>query len=289
MPKPTDIRVRDVRFDTEDYRYRSPIKFGGVALDRVTLLNAHVTVETLAGEVATGFGSMPMGNVWAYPSKTMGYRQTLDAMRAVAAEVATAYAGFAEAGHPIDITWDVEHGFPALTKTVGDRLKVPDPIPLLATLVSASPFDAALHDAFGKAHGLNCYSTYGPEFMSHDLGHYLGREFAGEHLNSYVSATAQPRMPMYHLVGAIDPLTDAEVTKKIGDGLPDTLGREWIRLQRPDAHENQAVRRQLRLGCGARRLAVNRVAEEATGQTRRARTWVYSLDFNEKCPNRRAT
>ena len=29
----------------------------------------------------------------------------------------------------------------------------------------ASPFDAALHDAYGKAHGLNCYHTYGPDFL----------------------------------------------------------------------------------------------------------------------------
>ena len=37
--------------------------------------------------------------------------------------------------------------------------QLPEPIPPLATLVVASPFDAAIHDAFGKAHGLNCYRT----------------------------------------------------------------------------------------------------------------------------------
>src|SRR5204863_297853 len=57
--KPTDIRVRDVSYDYEDYRYRSPIKFGGVALDRVTILNARVEVETRSGQVASGFGPKP--------------------------------------------------------------------------------------------------------------------------------------------------------------------------------------------------------------------------------------
>jgi hypothetical protein len=28
--------------------------------------------------------------------------------------------------------------------------------------VVASPFDAAVHDAFGKLHGLHSYRTYGP-------------------------------------------------------------------------------------------------------------------------------
>ncbi len=29
-------------------------------------------------------------------------------------------------------------------------------------------------------------------------------------------------MPLYHLVGALDPLTPADVTKPVGDGLPET-------------------------------------------------------------------
>ena len=36
-------------------------------------------------------------------------------------------------------------------------------------------------------------------------------------------------MPLYHLVGALDPLTAADVAKPVGDGLPETLG-EWIAL-----------------------------------------------------------
>ena len=42
----TDIFLKDVRFSYEDVRYRTPIKFGGVALDRVTILNVEVDVET---------------------------------------------------------------------------------------------------------------------------------------------------------------------------------------------------------------------------------------------------
>src|SRR5207302_332481 len=33
---PTAVRVAEVTHDTEEYRYRTPIKFGGVALDRAT-------------------------------------------------------------------------------------------------------------------------------------------------------------------------------------------------------------------------------------------------------------
>ena len=76
-------------------------------------------------------------------------------------------------------------------------------------------------------HGLNCYQTYGPDFMNHDLDHYLGPEFTGESLDQYVRRSPQPRMPLYHLVGALDPLEAEDVATPISDGLPETLA-EWI-------------------------------------------------------------
>jgi len=53
----------------EDFPYRTPYEFGGRSGDRVTLLNVHCTVETVAGHVAKGFGSMPMGMNGHFPRK----------------------------------------------------------------------------------------------------------------------------------------------------------------------------------------------------------------------------
>src|SRR5262249_22686817 len=157
-----------------------------------------------------------------------------------------------------------------------------EPIPRLCTLVVASAFDAALHDAFGKAHGLNCYHTYGPDFMTHDLGHYLGPEFKGEALAHYVSRMPQPRLPLYHLVGALDPLEAADVTQPVGDGLPETLG-EWIGC-------NGLTHIKVKLNGDDLRWDVDRVVRidrvSALAQRRRGVTaWYYSLDFNERCPH----
>ncbi len=276
----TDIRVRDVRTSYEDFRYRTPIKFGGVALDRVTILNVVVDVETVGGTTAHGFGSMPLGNVWAYPSKTMSYDQTLEAMREVVDRVAAVYRGYAGFGHPIDITWSIEHEYIREAETVGNRLQVADPIPILATMVCASPFDAALHDAFGKVHGLNCYSTYGPDLLRHDLGHYLGADFDGLRLHEFVLSKAKPRMPLYHLVGALDPLTAADVKQPVGDGLPESLA-QWIPF-------NGLTHMKIKLNGDdldwdvSRVIGVNKVAEEEQGK-RGVANWYYSLDFNEKC------
>src|SRR5262245_21234012 len=74
--KPTDICIEDVTHSFEDFLYRTPIKFGGVALDRCTLINVEIRVRTRNGQVAKGFGSMPLGNAWSFPSRVLSYEAT---------------------------------------------------------------------------------------------------------------------------------------------------------------------------------------------------------------------
>lgn len=278
--KPTDIQIQDISFAFEDHLYRTPIKFGGIAVDRATLANVHVTVRTCTGKVARGFGSMPLGNVWSFPSKKLTYDQTLTVMKDLVQQFAKVTADYKETGHALDLGFGLEPLYAAASKQIGQTRKLAEPIPVLCTMVSASAFDAALHDAFGKAHNLNCYQTYGSDFVSHDLGHYLGGGFAKDHLERYIAKQPQPRMPLYHLVGALDPLEDKDVLQRIGDGLPETLP-EWIEF-------NGLTHLKIKLNGDdlawdvARVVGVDRVATEV--QKRRGVTrWFYSLDFNEKC------
>jgi L-alanine-DL-glutamate epimerase-like enolase superfamily enzyme len=153
-------------------------------------------------------------------------------------------------------------------------------MPRLAALVAASPVDAAIHDAFGKANNINSFRALGAEFVDQDLSSFLNDEFRGEFLDRYVLRDPKPRMPLYHLVGALDPLSPGAVSKPIGDGLPETLG-EWIayngltHLKIKLAGDN--------LDWDVERVShVERVAVEAQ-QARGCNRWHYSLDFNEKC------
>ena len=278
----TDIRIVEAAFDYEDFQYRTPIKFGGVALDRATILNVRVTVETRSGQTAKGLGSMPLSNVWAFPSRTLTYDQTLGAMKELAADIWETVEECTEFGHPVELGHMLEPQFLAHREPVTRELGLAEPVPVLAVLVTSSPFDAAIHDAYGKVHGLSCYHTYGPDFLEPDLGHFFGKEFAGETLDRYVLRDPKPRLPLYHLVGALDPLTPADVKKPVGDGLPETLG-DWIardglthlkiKLNGDDAEWDID-----------RVISVNAVASEAIA--RRPNGFVvYSLDFNERCPN----
>jgi L-alanine-DL-glutamate epimerase-like enolase superfamily enzyme len=280
--KPTDIRIEAVTHRYEDFQYRAPIKFGGTAVDRATLLNVECQVRTASGKAARGFGSMPLGNVWAFPSKVLRYDQTLAAMKALVERIARITGDYKETAHPIDLTWALEPAFGKAAAEVSRELKLAEPIPVLCTLVTASAFDAALHDAFGKVHGLNCYSTYGPDFMTHDLGHYFGPEFRGETLDRYIARKPQARLPLYHLVGALDPIEEADVRQRIGDGLPETLP-EWIRY-------NGLTHIKIKLNGDDLAWDVERVvrvdrAAAATQRQRGVTQWCYSLDFNERCAN----
>ncbi|MCX7701787.1 MAG: hypothetical protein N2039_12995 [Gemmataceae bacterium] len=276
----TDIQIRDVSFEYEDYLYRVPIKFGGMVLDRVTLLNVWVEVETNSGQVARGFGSMPLGNVWSFPSRVLRYDQTLGAMKSLAEKLQRLFAAWDEPGHPLDIFHALEPSILAAAREVSAERQLAEPMPTLAALVVASPFDAAVHDAFGKVHGRSSYQTYGRDFVHHDLGHYLGTEFAGQWLDEWISPEPKPHLPLYHLVGALDPITDADVTQRVSDGLPETLP-EWIRA-------NGLTHLKIKLNGDDLRWDVERVLtiDRVTAEVQRERgvgQWWYSLDFNERC------
>ena len=203
------------------------MKFGGRVVVDVLLLDVAVDVETRDGRRATGFGSMPMGNAWGWPSQQVSSDGALAAMVALGHQLGAVADGYREAGHPLEITHDLAQQYQPLADAVTRDAGLPESMPKLAQLVAASPLEAAIHDAYGRALQANAYNLLGPDFVNQDLAHHLTPEFAGEYLDRYTLRQPKPQMPLYHLVGALDPLTDADVAHRVADGLPETLG-EWI-------------------------------------------------------------
>ena len=280
MPNPNDIRIVDAAVTFEPVPFRAPLKFGGRVVRRTQLIDVAVTVETADGRRATGTGNMPVGNVWAWPSTLVEPAAAEPAMTVFAERAAAAAVG--RAGHPIEIGVGLMHDYDGLAAAVREEHGLPERIPPLARLVAASPLDAAIHDAYGRVHGLNSYRTLGPEFLSADLSAFLDATFRGERLDRYVLPAPKPLMPLYHLVGALDPLTPADVVDPIGDGLPVTLG-EWIAA-------DGLTHLKIKLAGDdfdwdvSRVLAVDEVASAAQA-ARGCGRWWYSCDFNEKCPS----
>jgi L-alanine-DL-glutamate epimerase-like enolase superfamily enzyme len=278
--KSSDIRVRDIHISYEDFSYRTPYEFGGRSVDRITVLDVRCTVETVTGRVAQGFGSMTMGNLWSFPA--LPYDTTLEAMKRLAGRIGKITADYREAGHPIDINFALEPQYLKAAAGVAEEMRLGQPIPKLCTLVTASPFDAAIHDAFGKAHNLNCYLTYGPEFMTYDLAQYLAPEFKGEYPSQYLLRAPKQWLWCNHSVGASDPIEAPEVSKPLNDGLPQALA-DWIVADGLTHFKIKLDGNNLERDV-ARVLHIDRVTAEVEAR-RGVPHWYYSLDFNEQCPN----
>ncbi len=165
---------------------------------------------------------------------------------------------------------------------VAAAVNLSEPLPRLAELVAASPLEAAIYDGYGKALGQNSYNLLGREHVGADLAQYLSPDFAGEYLDRYTLRQPKARMPLYHLVGALDPLFDGEVNSPVGDGLPETLG-QWIAADGLTHLKIKLAGDDLAWDV-ARVVAVERAAAPAQ-QARGCPSWNYSLDFNEKCAN----
>jgi len=282
MSKPTDVRLLQATAETERFAYRTPIKFGGRVVTDVVLAHVAVDVVTRDDRRGRGFGSMPMGNVWAWPSQKVPGESALQAMVTLAQRLVREAAGYQDYGHPLEITQALSQGYQPAADAVVREAGLAEPMPRLAQLVAASPLEAAIHDAYGKTLGQNSYNLLGPEFVNSDLSAYLGPEFRGEYLDRYTLRQPKASMPLYHLIGALDPLTDADVANRLDDGLPETLP-EWI-LADGLTHLKIKLNGDNLAWDVDRVVAIERVAAAAQKQ-RGCAAWYYSADFNEKCQN----
>jgi L-alanine-DL-glutamate epimerase-like enolase superfamily enzyme len=280
MTKATDIRVCEVGATTQYLKYRAPMKFGGRVVTDVVLLDVTVEVETRDGRRGKGAGSMTMGNIWAWPSQKTPADKTLAAMIEFGRQLVAVAGQYAGVGHPLEITAELAESHASLADAIVAKAGLSESMPALAQLVAASPLEAAIHDAYGKALGQNSYNLLGPEFVNTDLAAYLTPEFAGEYLDRYTLRDPKPRMPLYHLVGALDPLTEADLARRVGDGLPETLP-EWI-ARDGLTHLKIKLNGDDLAWDVERVVSVDRVTGEAQAARGRAE-WCYSADFNEKC------
>lgn len=277
MSLPTDIHELELDFATEQFAYRSPMKFGGRVVDRVTLVNVTCRVRS-SGKAGQGFGSMTMGNAWSWPSQRLSGDQTLAAIIELSRRLFAIGAKLGS-GHPMDICQRLNEQRPMIAFQLEHEWALPEPIPPLAQLLAASPIEAAIFDAYGKMWERDCFQLLGPQHLSGDLSRFLGQEFVGHTLDQYVLPRPVDSLPIYHLVGALDPLAAEDVQTPLHDGLPNTLA-EWIardglthlKIKLDGADADWDLRRILQ---------VNKVASQ--GPRGESAPWSFSLDFNERC------
>jgi L-alanine-DL-glutamate epimerase-like enolase superfamily enzyme len=236
MGKPTDIRTVGAALYFLPVRTRVALKFGAETLTQVTCARARVTVRDGQGRTADGWGETPLSVQWVWPSG-LAYEERHSALKHFCTELTELWASIRNLGHPVELGHDfLETVLPGWLEGFNQRQRRgKEPMPWLAALVCCSPFDLAVHDAYGQLHGCPVYETYHAGFMNRDLGYYLqaapgsGIAFAGKYPADFLAARRAENLVTWHLVGGLDLL---EATEQTGgepqDGYPVLLG-DWIR------------------------------------------------------------
>lgn len=280
MTKQPSLRIVELTSERKSYDYRTPMKFGGRVVKQVVLQQSRVILEDKnAKKKSAGIGEMTLGTAWAWPSKSLSPEQVQRIVIALCDRVAEAATKIEFGSHPIEFGMRLKTEAGVVAKELAEVMKLTEPIPDLAVMLACSSIDAAVHDAFGRMHNRSSFACMTKEFLPQNLDTWLGLEFAGLHLSDYVSSTPVVTLPLYHLVGALDPLSDADVGQRINDGLPETL-EEWIAAEQLTHLKLKLSGTNLDWDVG-RTIEVDRLAT-ASGQSR---PWSFSLDFNESCPN----
>jgi L-alanine-DL-glutamate epimerase-like enolase superfamily enzyme len=277
----SDIRILEIEPLYLEEHARTPLKFGAVVQDGITFCHVRARVANRRGQIADGWGAIFLSDFWAFPDPAIPHEVRDAAMRRVVELFCARLRTFGGFGHPLDIFMEVEGDLAGLGRQASREAGLPVELPYLASLVCASPADAALHDAFGLANGIPSYAGLGPDHMGHDLSAHLGPAFRGRYLSDFVRVDPAPEVPVFHLVGGLDTLLAVDVPPQApADGRPNSLDA-WI--ERDGLFCLKVKLRGTDLAWDLdRMIEVYRIAREVQARRGEARLYL-SADTNEQC------
>jgi len=230
MPLPTDIRVLDASLHYIPVKTRVPLKFGAQVVEHVLCARVKVRVEDAAGRSADGWGETPLSVAWVWPS-TLSWEERERRMSGFCDRLARAIPAFDASGHPMELGDAFQRHRLDVLLAEENRDRAPEAhMPHLAALVCHSLFDLAIYDAYGQLHRRPVFETLGEDWLSTDLAHFFDGDarFAGQRPAQYLRPR-QDTLPVWHLVGGLDPIDASDLTgSEPHDGYP-VLLRDWIR------------------------------------------------------------
>ncbi len=228
MPRPSDIRLREAALYFLPVQTRMPLKFGAQVVERVSCARVRVRVEDSRGRSAEGWGETPLSVAWVWPA-ALTWEEREARMQDFCRTLTRELVAFDASGHPMELG-DAFQRHRLHTVLDEHNTAYAEPMPHLAALVCHSLFDLAVFDAFGVLHERPVFETLGDDLLGSDLAHFFDGEagFAGQRPAQYLRPR-QERMPVWHLVGGLDPIEREDLTgAEPNDGYP-VLLRDWIR------------------------------------------------------------
>jgi hypothetical protein len=208
------LQVIGVELFERDVTLRLPFRFGVVTLTEAPQAFVRVRIRTEHGAEATGMAAELMVPKWFDKSPELTNEDNFNQLRTalglardayLAAGSSTAFGLYAN-NYRTHLKAAGEHGLNPLAASFGPAL-----------------LDKAVLDALCRAATLDFYQAIRANLpgietatLTPDLGDFAFPGFL---------ASLQPQDSLYlrHTVGMVDPLTEADQTERVGDGLPETL------------------------------------------------------------------
>src|SRR5690606_14558135 len=180
--------------------------FGAATAGALTFAHVRVRVADADGREADGWGAIFLSHPWAFPTPDVAPEAKDALMRGIIETLGEEFVADGSMGHPLDHFLAIEPRLGDVASRVAAQQGIDVPVPPMCALVSLSPIDAASHDAYGKLHGINAFDALGPDHVGWDLSRVLGDRFASKYLPDYLRQEPVETIPVWHTVGATDPL-----------------------------------------------------------------------------------
>lgn len=166
------------------------------SIDRLTEAQVSVTIKSSAGETV-GANSIYLSDLWAWPDPKFTHEQRDATLRHTCEQIAEQLPALVgdEAAHPLELGL-------RLHESVCNRS---DTMPVLALAMCLSPFDAAIHDAMGKAMGVSAMRLYDVAAPTSADGWFKGGSAVAA-IRATLRARPQDRLPAWLIVGKNDDL-----------------------------------------------------------------------------------
>src|SRR3954447_8856714 len=138
-----EIVAAEISFCTQPFA--KPLKLSSGSMETLTQATATVTVRT-GDHIANGRGTIYLADLWAWPDHSLTHDERDAALRQLCEQLAREIPDYFRGrnNHPLEAGLKLHH-------FACDELAIAPYPPNLARAVCVSPFDAAIHDAVGRA------------------------------------------------------------------------------------------------------------------------------------------
>lgn len=145
-----NVKVLEARVDFMDRSLIKPLQLSSGRISNLTEALVRVRVS-VGGREAVGRGAIYLSDLWAWPDPTLSHKEKDAVLKGLCQDFAQRLPALCggEPQHPLE-----------LGLRLHEAVRRGDAQPVLARMMCASPFDAAIHDAAGLAVNQSAFEFY---------------------------------------------------------------------------------------------------------------------------------